>query len=210
MPNKNLLQQIKKLDYKVFSCADLLNCGGRSYKSISKGLERLTKQGKIKRISEGLYGIPVFNDVLHVFEPFEKEDIVAALARKFGWKIAPAGVSALHALGLAQQVPNSSVYVSTGPYKIYTIQNFHLVFKHSFRKELVNCSLITNAFIQAIKCLGQENADYASIRKAIVGLEPKQRQELAVDMKNLPVRSRCLLEPALNHVRNDDVRDAKK
>jgi predicted transcriptional regulator of viral defense system len=184
MPNQNLSQQIKKLHYRVFSCTDFLNYGEGSYKSISKGLERLTKQGKIKRIAEGLYGIPAFNDVLQIEEPFEKEEIVEALARKFGWKVAPAGVSALHALGLSHQVPNASVYVSTGPYRKYKIQNFELFFKHSFGKEISEFSPLSNTFYQALKELGPKNEYSSYIRSLVRELSPKEQETLKEESKH--------------------------
>lgn len=118
----------------------------------------MTKEGKIKRIAEGLYGKPTFNKTLNIEEPFTEGEIVKALSRKYGWRVAPAGASALNALGLSQQVPFKSIFVSTGPYKEYEIQNFKIVFKHSFGKEIFECSELSNTFYQALKAIGKKMA----------------------------------------------------
>lgn len=46
----------------------------------------------------------------------ESDEIAEALARKFEWRIAPYGDTALNRLGVDSQVPSVVRYVSDGPY----------------------------------------------------------------------------------------------
>lgn len=194
MKNESLYQRIEKQPYKVFSCSDFLGNEGSNYKSICKSLERLTKEGKIKRVAKGLYGKPSFNETLKIEEPFPLEDIVAAISRKYGWRVAPTGSLALNSLGLSQQVPYRLSFVSTGPYKKYVIENCVIVFKHSFGKEIVECSANSNMVFQAFKALGPKKIDKPLVLKMLSSLNEEDRKALMAESRYFPewIRKRLL------------------
>lgn len=102
------------------------------------------------------------------------EQVANAIARNFGWHIAPCGDTALNLLGLSTQVPAVWQYVSDGPYREYTVGNLQLKFKHTSNKDLAGQSYMTSLFTQALKALGKD------------GIDDKTVQKLREKGKNLP------------------------
>jgi hypothetical protein len=170
---RQLEEKISQGKLRVFSTSDFRYYG--EYKAIAKSLERLTKEGKITRLSTGLYGKKVYNARFGDFEEIMPEEIADGLARKFGWKIVPAGEAAANLLGLSTQVPTQSVYISTGPYKTYRIGSFKIVFRHSFHKELALCSETTALFSEALREIGPHELSYANLKAAIEALDEKDK-----------------------------------
>lgn len=133
--------------------------------TINKALSRLTEKGKIRRIIRGVYDCPQFSNLIQEYEAPDMEQVAKAIARNFGWNIAPCGDTALNLLGLSTQVPAVWQYVSDGPYREYTIGNLKLKFKHTSNKDLAGQSYITALITQALKALGKDNIDDKIIRK---------------------------------------------
>ena len=190
------IQQIKfkieKDKLVVFSCYDFLSLG--NYKSVCKSLERLVNQQCIIRLVEGLFAACRQNKILGIIEPVSSEDIVEALARKYQWKIAPAGPMALNRLGLSQQVPNLLTYVSTGPYKKVKIANYSIEFRHSYGKDLITCSPLTVSLGQALRVLGPERCDETLLRTVFERLPPQSRSQVIKEAGYLPLwMSRLIL-----------------
>ena len=105
------------------------------------------------------------------------EQVAKAIARNFGWNIAPCGDTALNLLGLSTQVPAVWQYVSDGPYREYTVGNLQLKFKHTSNKDLAGQSYITALITQALKALGKDGVNDEIIQKL--------RKRVATD-KNMP------------------------
>lgn len=133
--------------------------------TINKALSRLTEKGKIRRIIRGVYDCPRFSNLLQEYEAPNMEQVAKAIARNFGWNIAPCGDTALNLLGLSTQVPAIWQYVSDGPYREYTVGNLKLKFKHTSNKDLAGQSYITALITQALKALGKDNIDDKTLQK---------------------------------------------
>ena len=88
-----------------------------------------------------------------------------ALARNFGWTIAPSEAAALNMLGLSTQVPAHWSFISNGPYRSFSFGNITIEFKHCSSKEISGMSPKTALVIQAIKALGKENIDEENLQK---------------------------------------------
>ena len=133
--------------------------------TVNKALSRLTESGKIRRIIRGVYDCPRFSSLLQEYEAPNIEQVAKAIARNFGWHIAPCGDAALNLLGLSTQVPAVWQYVSDGPYREYTIGNIGLKFKHTSNKNLAGQSYQTALITQALKALGRNGVDEIMIQK---------------------------------------------
>ena len=102
-------------------------------------LSRLEEEGLIERIMRGVYYKPEYNKMLgDNISPYP-DNVAHALARNYGWTIAPCGDTALNLLGLSKQVPSQWVYVSDGDYKKYTYGNTTLNFKRTAKKNYQIC-----------------------------------------------------------------------
>ena len=139
----------------VFSAADFMDIAGTD--AINKALSRLSEEGEIRRITQGLYDVPEYSSLLQEYAVPRPDMVAEALARKFNWTIAPCGDTALNALHLSTQVPNVWSYVSDGPYRKYDLGNARLSFKTVKQREISGFHRITVTVIQALRALGKGN-----------------------------------------------------
>lgn len=157
--DKSLAERIKKeIEQKMlntFTAKDFIELG--NIKTINKNLERMEKNKDIRRIISGVYDIPEYSTILKEYGAPSINGVAQALARAHNWKICPSGTSTLNYLGLSTQVPAQYIYVSSGPYKTYSIGNAELIFKHTNNRLIYDASEDTAILIQAIKALGRGN-----------------------------------------------------
>ena len=99
----------------VFITSDLADVA--AVPAINMALSRMAAAGELRRIMRGVYEKPRFSKLLG--EPIapDIERVADAIARNYGWTIAPAGETAMNLLGLSTQVPAAWEFVSDGPYK---------------------------------------------------------------------------------------------
>jgi predicted transcriptional regulator of viral defense system len=139
----------------VFSAADFMDVADTD--AINKTLSRLSEEGRIRRVVQGLYDVPEYSNLLQEYAVPRPDMVAEALARKFNWTIAPCGDTALNALHLSTQVPNVWSYVSDGPYRKYDLGNTKLSFKTVKQREISGFHRITVTVIQALRTLGKDN-----------------------------------------------------
>lgn len=133
----------------VFVISDFTNAA--DYINVKKCLQRLEKEGLVRRIIRGVYDKPYFSKVLNEYSAPNVELVAKAIARNFNWVIAPDGLTSLNLLGLSTQVANSYVFYSSGQYKTYEIGTITIYFKHKSSKELLNLSYKSSLVVNAIK-----------------------------------------------------------
>ena len=139
----------------AFSASDFLDIADAN--SVSQALFRLEKDGKIRRVINGIYDKPAFSQLIQEYGVPRIDKIAEAMARRFNWNIAPSGDTALNILHISTQVPNVWEYVSDGPYRDYMIGNTPLIFKHVMPREINGYSPITIMVIQGIRAIGKGN-----------------------------------------------------
>src|ERR1700720_4939874 len=84
--------------------------------AVDQALNRLTKAGKIRRISRGVYDIPKTHPTLGPLSP--DPDVVArAIAAQAGYRLQPTPAGAANVLGLSSQV----VYLIDGSSRKITV-----------------------------------------------------------------------------------------
>ncbi|MEO7621921.1 MAG: DUF6088 family protein [Gallionella sp.] len=103
---------------------------------IENALAGLCREGKIRRVCRGIYDYPKYSELLQQELSPDYDQVAQAFARKFNWRIQPAGDAALNLLGLSTQVPGRLVYLSDGPNRQYDIANYTLEFKKSALKDV--------------------------------------------------------------------------
>ena len=145
----------------AFSSNDFVEDFSRS--QIDYALSELCREGKIRRVCRGIYDYPKFSELLQQEMSPDFDQVAQAFARKFNWRIQPAGDAALNLLGLSTQVPGRLVYLSDGPNRLYDIGNFTLEFKKSALKDVGFKYRESGLIVQALKALGQERVDDAVI-----------------------------------------------
>lgn len=139
----------------AFSASDFRDIADAN--SVSQALFRIEKDGKIRRVMNGVYDKPAYSQLIHEYGVPRVDKVAEALARRFNWNIAPSGDTALNILHVSTQVPNEWEYVSDGPYRDYMIGKVPLKFKHVMPREINGCSAITVMVIQGIRAIGKGN-----------------------------------------------------
>jgi len=145
----------------AFSSNDFVEDFRRS--QIDNALSELCLEGKIRRVCRGIYDYPKFSELLQQDLSPDFDQVAQAFARKFNWRIQPAGDAALNLLGLSTQIPGRLVYLSDGPNRQYDIGNYTLEFKKSALKDVGFKYRESGLIVQALKALGQERVDEAVI-----------------------------------------------
>ncbi len=163
----------------VFSPSDL--AGRFSRQQVDSLLSELTRQGRIRRVARGMYDYPGYSDLLQKTLSPDIDQVAAAYARKFGWRIEVSGESALNLLGLSTQVPGRYVYLSDGPNKRFEVMGTELEFKKSALKNIGFKYRESSLLVQALKALGKEHVSPGVIEKARAQLDSKQFEKILKD-----------------------------
>ena len=156
------------------------------YKSVAKAIERLTIKGNLRRITQGIYYYPLINKLFNLEYPPEIDDIADALSRNNNWEIRETGATALYKLGLDNQIPSKYIYLSSGPYRTYSVGNRIIEFKNASQKNFI-FSKKTSLIIQAIKEIEKDKMTYQEIIKMSSFLNKEDKNILLNEMIYAPV-----------------------
>ena len=160
----------------VFVTSDFADIAPSS--AINMSLSRLEASGSIRRILRGIYDKPRFSKLLNEPVAPDPSKVAYAIARKNRWSIIPMGDTALNILRLSTQVPAVWQYVSDGPYKEYSYDNVHILFRRTSNKEATGYSYITGLVIQGLRALGREHVSETVIKSLRERLSPEEKKVL--------------------------------
>jgi hypothetical protein len=170
----------------AFSSNDLINKFTRQ--EIDNTLSDLTKKGKIRRVSRGIYDYPKYSELLKKDLSPDIEQVSRAYARKFNWTIEVSGDTALNILGLSTQIVGKYIYLSNGPNKNYTLENGTTIeFKKSSLKNIGFKHKKSSLIVQALKALGKDRVDENIIKSIRKQIEPRKFQKILKDTQSSTV-----------------------
>ncbi|WP_106639769.1 AbiEi antitoxin N-terminal domain-containing protein [Allosphingosinicella vermicomposti] len=132
----------------------LLHLGSRA--AVDQALSRLVQRGALLRAGRGLYVRPVESRFGTRAPAAEK--VVAALAQQCGETVTPSGAAAANALGLTEQVPVRSVYLTSGPSRRLKVGRQTVELKHAPRWQLALAGRPAGEAVRALAWLGQAKA----------------------------------------------------
>lgn len=166
----------------AFSPSDL--AGRFSRQQADNLLSELTSQGKIRRLARGLYDYPRYSELLQKELGPDMDQVAAAYARKFNWRIAPSGETALNLLGLSTQVPGTYLYLSDGPNKRYEVAGAKLEFKKTALKDIGFKHRESTLLVQALKALGKAHITPTVIETLRAQVPPKSYSKILKDTRS--------------------------
>lgn len=166
----------------VFVPSDFADAG--SSDAVRKALSRMVEAGELERPIRGLYRKPRRSAFLGKAVPASPDEIAEALARKFEWRIAPYGDTALNRLGVDSQVPSIVRYVSDGPYRTYQYGPYTIEFRHTTNRDLSRLSPVTATVVQALKALGKDGVTEDALDIISSRLDDSQMERLASETRN--------------------------
>ena len=122
---------------------------------IGKILQRMTQEGKLVRLSRGIYLKPKMTRFGILYPPVD--EIVSLVARRDHAEVLPSGNVALNKLGLSTQVPMTYEFITTGSARILSLGERTVIFKRSVPRNFAYKGKMTSILIQALKAVGQGN-----------------------------------------------------
>ena len=170
---------------EAFTVSDFLDIA--DHEMAKKALSRLEKSGEIRRVMRGVYDKPQYSQLLNEYAAPSPTEIARAIARNNNWTIAPAGDTALNLLGLSTQVPSDWQFISSGPYKNYTIGNISIHFLHRADRDISGMSYITGLVIGALKTIGRENVTEKDLLQIKSCLTEKDKETILLEGKKASI-----------------------
>ena len=166
----------------IFVPSDFAEAGAAD--AVRKALSRMVESGELERPMRGLYRKPRRSVFLDKPVPASPNEIAEALARKFEWRIAPYGDTALTQLGVDPQVPSIVRYVSDGPYRTFHYGPYAIEFRHSANRDLSSLSPVAATVVQALKALGKDRLTEEALDAISSRLDDAQLEKLASEARN--------------------------
>ncbi len=190
-----IIEKIKKSKRgTLFFIEDFIRFGGS--KTISKSLERLSKENEIRRLAPGIFYRPEVSELLGELRP-EIEEVAKGIARRDKARIVPTGSYALNRLGLSTQVPMNIVYHTSGSARKIRVGNTIITFKKASPKNVAAIGEISTLAIQALKAIGKDLVSPQEIEHIQLLLEKERPHALEHDIRIAPEWIREILKPAL-------------
>lgn len=160
--------------------------------AVDKALQRLVKEGKLRRLSRGLYDKPLHDELLGTLWP-SVESIVKAIAGKDKLRTQPIGVYAANMLGLSEQVPAKVVLLTDGISRKVQAGPMQIQFKRTTPKQMAAAGRLSGLVIQAFKSMGVKHISSAHIERLKKNIPQIERAKLMKDLSLAPAWMRPLM-----------------
>lgn len=172
--------------------------------TVRQTLKRLVDQQIIARVMDGLYVKLEYSVLLKKTIYPAPVEVAIALARKFSWQIYPSKLTALNIVGLSTQISNAYEFLSDGPYKTYTYQNYEIIFKRTANKKIKLSSEPLIHLVIALDAIGKTRlTDYdKKIIRTYIQANKMNPNDLD-QSKNIPEWIYQVIKEALFEVNHD-------
>ncbi len=183
----NIMQRVTAHDSGRWVCTpkDFMDLGSRE--AVDQALSRLTKAGRLRRVSHGLYDMPRISNVLNRSAPVDLDAAIAALARRDGVRIMPDGLVAANQLGLTNAVPAKVSYVTDGHSRTLKIDGRTVRFRHAGPNVMRWAGRPAAPVVQALRWLGPRAAADGEIVSTLNRhLPDKVKLDLLHNSRDLP------------------------
>ena len=175
----------------VFTNKDFLDLGSQA--AVRQALSRLAQRGTIRRINQGVYDYPRQSSRFGTISP-SLDAVAAAVSSKNGSRMLASGAYAANALGLSTQVPARIVYFTDGSDKRMQVDGQTIEFRHASPRRMAGAGKITGLVFQALRYVGKDHVDRATINRLQSVLTDNDRQTLRQDLTTAPAWLRPIIE----------------
>lgn len=168
---------------RVWIATDFLDLGSRA--AVDKTLSRNCRDGNLRRAGRGLYHRPRRDPVLGDLGP-SYDAWNDLLRRKAGADILPSGAHAANALGLSDQVPMRSWYLTTGRGCRLRNGKSTTVLRHVSPRFVSTKNPISARVILALRWIGKRHVNDDMVAKLRRNLSAADRAALPADAACAP------------------------
>lgn len=189
---------------KVWTPKDFLDLGKRN--AVDKTLQRLTKEGYLRKVNRGLYDKPSFNSLTQKNNPPDSLSVIEAIARRDQIRVLVDGMTAANDLGLTNAVPAKIVVHTDSRLKDISLGQMKIIFKLTAASKLYWAGRPAMRIVQALHWLRStivqdNNKKLLNHRLATILQDPKYGRFLQADLMDglstLPYWMQELLRPLL-------------
>lgn len=167
----------------VFTPAHLMDLGSRN--AIDLALMRHARAGTIRQLARGLYEVPKTHPTFGSV-PADAETIAHAIAGRHSIRLQPAGAYAANTLGLSDQVPVRTIFLTDGPSRRIKVGKREIVLKHTTPRNMATAGRTSGMVIQALRWIGRRRLDEKLIARLRRNLKAADRAALANDAHLAP------------------------
>ena len=140
--------------------------------STRTALTRLVQKKSIRRLSHGLYDLPVIHPTLGPVMP-STDKIISAVKASEAIEVQPTGAYAANLLGLSSQIPMKVELYTNGSKKVINIGNQEIILKPTTQKNMIGAGTKAGLILHALRQIGKENVTHEMIETIKTQLEEK-------------------------------------
>lgn len=167
----------------VFTPADFLDLGSRT--AVGLALMRHRRSSLIRQLDRGLYDYPASDPRFGLLAP-ATDTIAKALKGRDASQLQPTGAYAANILGLSEQVPAKTVFLTDGPSRRVRFGKREIVLKHTTTRNMAAAGTISGLVIQALRWLGRRQVDERTVALLRSRLSEADRHRLSKDVRYAP------------------------
>ena len=160
--------------------------GTWAVRAVRLALMRHARKGSIRKVGRGLYNRPRQWARLGRTLPPLSENVVQAMQARDHSRVLPSGAHAANLLGLSTQVPVRAVYLTDGRARKVALGQQQIVFKHAATRQMATAGRISGTVIQALRWLGRDQVDSATICTLRRRLSDRDKKQLFQDLRYAP------------------------
>ncbi len=168
---------------EVFVAADFQDIGTRAM--VNQALSRLARSGRLTRLGAGLYYIPETSSYSGTPLLPAEDSVIKAFRRKNKERIMPGGATLANGLGLSEQVPAQSEYLTTGRARSFKLGNRPLTFTRITGRGNALAGTLPGATMIALRYLGRRTSK-PNVLLALSRLSAAQKQQLRNPSNDVP------------------------
>lgn len=158
-----------------FTAASLVGLGPRA--SVDQALSRMTRTGRITRVSRGVYMRPVANAYVSSVMPAASQ-VANSVAKATHSKLQVHGAEAARQLGLSTQMATKPVYLTSGPSRRIRLGKLEIVLKSASPQQMALAGRPAGTALAALRYLGKGAVTPATIKAIRKQLPAKEFEAL--------------------------------
>jgi hypothetical protein len=167
----------------VFTPSDFLDLG--SHRAVGLALMRHAKAGTIRRLARGLYDYPRQDRRVGSIAA-STDEIANALKGRDNVRLQLSGGHAANQLGLSDQVPMRTVFLTDGPSRRVQLGRRQIVLKQTTPRQMATAGRVSGTMIQALRWLGRRNVDGRVVATLRRKLSAADKRQLVKDLRYAP------------------------
>ena len=167
----------------VFTPSDFQDLGTRT--AVGLAIMRHKRKGLIRQLARGLYDYPAMHPQIGVLSP-SIDAIAQALKGRDASRLQPTGAYAANVLGLSDQVPTRTVFLTDGRSRRVRFGKQEIILRHTTLRNMATAGTTSGMVIQALRWIGRRHMD-DHIRALLASqLKDDDKRRLIADARYAP------------------------